>query len=519
VRSMSPETAPDSAARWVLVSSILASSMAFIDGTALSVVMPSVQADLRATGPDLVWVSNGFSLPLAALLLLGGVLGDSFGRKRLFLAGIVVFAAASVACGWAPDVSLLIAARVVQGVGGALMIPGSLAMLSLFFGPAQRGKAIGTWSAFSVLASALGPVLGGFLAHAGHWRWVFFINLPLAGIALAVLLLKTPPDEKPDSLRRVDWWGALALVIGLAALNHGLIRWPMDGLADRVVAGALLAGVALLGVFGVIQRRAPQPLLPLDVFKSRSLVAASLVSLLFYTAFHGMLFFLPLNLIQVQGYDPAEAGLTQLPLMVLLIGLSRWAGQLVDRRGPRLPLTVGPAVAGLGFLLFALPGITEGPGEFWFRFLPGLLLAGVGLGLTAAPLSTTVMGSVSSEKLGLASGINSTLSRLTAVLAVTVMGAVMLARFDSSLTARVADLQLPAEAMAQLGNESAKLAEAQPPFGLDEATSGSVRQAIRAAFVDGFRVIALLAAALSGLAALVAVLLLEKRHALGAGEP
>ncbi len=510
-----PEMIPHSTARWVLVSSILASSMAFIDGTALSVVMPSLQADLDATGADMLWVINGFSLPLAALLLLGGGLGDCFGRKRMFMLGIVIFATASAACGLAPSVIALITARVVQGIGGALMIPGSLAMLSTFFGPEQRGKAIGTWSAFSVLASAIGPVVGGLLARAGLWRWVFFINLPLAGIALAVLLAKVPAGQKADRLKRVDWWGALAVVTGLAALNHGLIQWSKFGLSHRGVVAALLVGVISLVWFVVIQRRSKQPLLPLDVFKSRTLTGASVLSLLFYMAFHGMLFFMPLNLIQVQGYDPAFAGVTQLPLMALLILLSQWAGRLVDRRGPRLPLTMGPAIAGLGFLSFAIPGITGGPKEFWFCFLPGLLLVGAGLGLTAAPLSTTVMDSMSSEKLGLASGINSSLSRLAGVLAITVMGAVMLASFDRSLEIRSKPLNLSTETTAQLQQESSKLAEAQVPPGLSPETSAAVKLTIREAFVDSFRIISIIAAALSGLAALAAARMLEGRKPAG----
>lgn len=508
--STPPEIVPRPVARWVLLGSILASSMAFIDGTALSVVLPSLQADLHATGADILWVINGFSLPLAALLLLGGGLGDCFRRKRMFLLGILVFAAASTVCGLSPDVTALIVARVAQGVGGALMIPGSLAMLSTYFAPEQRGKAIGTWSAFSVLASAIGPVLGGLLARAGLWRWVFFINLPLTAIVLTILLLKVPADRKADPGKRIDWWGALAVVVGLAALNHGLIEGSKHGLGQRGVQVALVAGVVSLLLFVVIQQRTTQPLLPLGIFRSRTLTGASLLSLLFYMAFHGMLFFMPLNLIQVQGYDPAFAGLTQLPLMALLILLSPWAGRLVDRRGPRLPLTLGPALAGFGFLLFALPGVTGGPREFWYRFLPGFLLVGAGLGLTAAPLSTTVMGSVPAEKLGLASGINSSLTRLAGVLAVTVMGAVMLTSFHHFLEIRVARLQLPATATALLRLESVKLAEAQVPAGLNAETAATVKQAIREAFVEAFRGIALLAAGLSWLAAGTAAWLLKK---------
>ena len=499
---------PGPIARWVLAASILASGMAFIDGTALSVVMPSLQADLGADGEGMLWVVNGFSLPLAALLLLGGALGDAFGRKRMFILGIVVFAAGSAGCGLAPGLSGLIAARVVQGLGGALMIPGSLAMLSTHFGPEERGKAIGLWSAFSVLASAGGPVLGGLLARAGVWRWVFFVNLPLAAIALAVLALRIPAERAAGHRSRVDWWGAVAVATGLAALNHGLIQGARRGLGNPGILAWLLLGAGLLVLFVLLQRRVTRPLLPLDVFRSRAMAASSLLSLLFYTGFHGMLFFLPLNLIQIQGYDPAVAGLTQLPLMALLVLVSPWAGRIVDRHGPRLPLTLGPALAGIGFLLFALAGVTAGPREFWFRFLPGLLLVGAGLGLTAAPLSTTVMDSVPPERLGLASGINSTLSRLAGVLAIAAMGSVMMASFDGFLGSRAAGLHLPAAAAARLAGDSARLAEARVPAGLGRETSAAVNRAIRESFVDAFGVVALVAAGLSWIGAAVAARML-----------
>ena len=485
--------------------------MAFIDGTALSVALPAMQAEMDATGADLLWVANAFSVPLAALLLLGGGLGDSFGRKRILVAGIMIFTAASLACGLAPGVHALIVARVAQGIGGALMIPGALAMISTFFDPAQRGRAIGTWSAFTVLATAVGPVLGGLLAGADLWRWVFFINLPLAAITLAVLLLKIPTDRTPTHRVRVDWWGALCVSVGLAGLTHGLIQWSQASLDDRAVPVTLLAGAFALIVFVVIQRNVRHPLLPLDIFKSRTLTVASLLSLLFYVALHGLLFFLPLNLIQVQHYDPALAGLTQLPLMVLVIVLSRFAGNLVDRHGPRLPLTIGLVLAGVGFWLLATPGVTAGARDFAEAFLPGLLLVGAGLGLSAAPLSTTVIGAVPAKHVGLASGINSTLSRFAAVLAIAILGPVAIVAFDHSLEAQIARLGLPAEAQTRLRQESVKLSEARPPANLSPEASIEVKKSIELAFVDAFRLIARLAAVLSWVGALLAACLLGGR--------
>jgi EmrB/QacA subfamily drug resistance transporter len=495
---------PHGIANWVLLSSVLASGMAFIDGTALSVALPVLQTDLKATGASLLWVTNGFSLPLAALLLFGGALGDAFGRRRIFITGIVIFVTASVACGLAPGIEVLIGARMVQGVGGALMIPGSLALISSHHPAEVRGKAIGTWSAFSVLATTLGPVLGGLLAGAGLWRAVFVINVPLAAIALLVLWFKIPAEPGHEGKRRVDWWGAGAVTAGLAGLNHGLIQWPKSGLGDPLVFLPLVGGVLALIGFVVLQLNVRHPLLPLDIFRSRPLCAACLLSFLFYMGFHGTLFFLPLNLVQVQGYAPMLAGLTQLPLMVLLILLSRWAGRLVDRRGPRLPLTVGPIVAGFGFLWFAVPGLTTGPGEFWTAYLPGFLLVGVGLGLTATPLSTAVMDAVPPGRLGLASGVNSSVTRLAGVFAIAVLGPVMLAAFGASLETRVAGLGLSADALAHLKLEAAKLAVAQPPPGLAAEVTLGVQQAIRGAFVEGFRLVVTVAAGLCGLGAAIA---------------
>lgn len=489
--------------RWILVSSILASGMAFIDATALSVALPALQAEYSATSADLLWINNGFSLPLAALLLLGGGLGDAFGRKRVFVFGIIIFAAASLACGCASGTQSLIAARVVQGLGAALMIPGSLALVSTFFATEKRGKAIGTWSAFSVIATAIGPVLGGLLARVGLWRWVFFINLPLAAFALTALAVKIPELNHPRENARLDYKGALFVALGLAGINYGLIALPAAGGANLFVLGSIGCGLLSLLLFVFVESRTENPLLPLSLFKSKMLIAASLLGLLVYTAFHAVLFFLPLNLIQVQAYDPALAGATQLPLMIFLLVLSRPAGSLVDRRGPRLPLTIGPAAAGLGFLLLSWPGITGGPQTFCVTFLPGLLVLGAGLGVTMAPLSATVMASVCSSRQGLASGINSTVSRLSAVLAIALVGPLAAIAFEQSLIHRVRPLGLAAHAMAQLVVESSRLADARVPSGLSAETARALSASIKLAFVDAFRVVAGVAAGLSWVGALV----------------
>jgi EmrB/QacA subfamily drug resistance transporter len=496
--------AHDRAGRWVLLSSILAVGMTFIDATALSVALPVVQSDLAATGADLMWIINAFTIPVAALLLLGGGLGDWLGRKQVLLAGIVIFAMGSIACASAPGISSLIAARIIQGIGAALMIPGSLALVASFFDASERGKAIGTWSAFSVVATGIGPVVGGLLAHAGLWRGVFLVNLPLAVIACIALLWKVPPLTHARAEGRLDFVGALLVALGLAGINVGLIALPERGLGNPMVATALGGGLLSLLAFIFHERKTRHPLLPPGLFRSRTLTAACLITLTVYTAFYGLLFFLPLNLIHVQGYDPALAGVAQLPLLLLLILLSRPAGGFVDRIGPRLPLIVGPLTVGLGFLLLSWPGITDGPGAFWTTYLPGLLVLGAGLGMTAAPLSITIMASVPGDRQALAAAINSTAARLAGVAAIALLGPVALITFQQSLDGRVTPLNLPAEVQSQLIAESPRLAQTRVPETLDSATTDAVRSGIQLAFIDMFRVVSLLAAGLSGLGAIMA---------------
>jgi EmrB/QacA subfamily drug resistance transporter len=500
---MTPSMA-SSNARWVLLCAILSSSMAFIDATALSVVMPALQREMSAAGTDLLWINNGYALPLASLLLLGGALGDYYGRKRILGIGILIFAAASLACGLAAQIPLLIAARVCQGAGAALIIPNSLAMLATYFEESGRGGAIGKWSAGSVIASALGPVLGGLLAGIGHWRWIFFINLPLAAVALTLMQLRVPRLMQAAPSGPPDYRGALWGTSGLVAINFGLIRCAHPTPGGLVVPAALIGGVIALCFFAWVELRGKNPLLPLRLFKSPALSAASIVTLLCYTALNGMLFFLPLNLIQVQGYDSLRAGLTQLPMMIMLIALSPWAGALVDRNGPRLPLTIGPFVAGAGFLLLAYPGMGHGPAEFWASYFPGLVLLGAGFGLTAAPLSATVIGAVPNDRVGAASGINSTLARLSAVLAMATLGPIFMGTFQHSLQDRMSRMEFPAEVAERATTDTYRLLEAPMPPDWDAAIVSQLSSEKKQAFIDAFRMLAFLSGGLAWVGALVA---------------
>lgn len=496
-------------ARWVLAASTLATSMSFIDVTALGVALPGLQAGMQASGEDLLWVTNAYALPLATLLLLGGKLGDYFGHRRVFILGILVFAIGSLASGLATSLGMLLAARVIQGIGGAIMIPGSLAMLLTHFEASQRGRAIGTWSAFTVLATAVGPILGGLLAREGLWRGVFFLNLPLAVVAISILLAKVPAKRESLERLRIDYAGAFWLVLGMCGLNYGLIAAPRQGFDNPEVITSLVVGTAAFVQLALRHRNTHGHSSHGDFFASRTLIVASLITLFFYTALNGLLFFLPLNLIQVQGYDPVFAGLAQLPLMVLVVLLSRWAGGLMDRRGPRIPLTVGPALAGLGFMLLLLPTLTQGPGDFWTSFAPGLVLVGMGLGMAAAPLSAAVMASMPADQIGFAAGINSMLAKLAAVLGVAILGPVAIFAFGQALQAQLEPLQLPAQVTAQLRLESLRLAQTAVPSGLSMEMAASVRDAIKLAFVHSFQTIVGLCAVLSWMSSVLAALLLK----------
>jgi EmrB/QacA subfamily drug resistance transporter len=479
--------------------------MAFIDGTVVNVALPALQKDLGATVGGVQWVIESYSLLLAALLLVGGSMGDRYGRRRIFVIGVVIFAVASAGCGFASGIETLIAARAVQGIGAALLVPGSLAIISSSFSEEDRGRAIGTWSGFSAITAAIGPVLGGWLVETVSWRAVFFINIPVA-ILVIIISLRHVPESSNTGKGRLDSLGAILATLGLGALVYGLIEWSSHGFAHPAVLAALVSAIVLLALFIFVEARGENPMLPLALFRSRNFTGANLLTFLLYGALGGTLFFLPLNLIQVQRYSPTAAGAALLPLILIIFLLSRWSGALVQKYGGRIPLVIGPLIAAAGFALFVPAGIG---GSYWTTFFPAVAILGVGMAVSVAPLTTIVMSSVARERAGVASGINNAVSRAAGLLAIAVLGIVIFFVFDRALTRRLARPDIPASLRQTIDAQRNRLAGIELAESVPPPERALVRNAVDLSFVDGFRVVMLTGAALAFGSAIIALLLIR----------
>jgi len=405
--------------RWVILATVLGSSLAMLDATVVNVALPRIGTDLGADLADLQWTLGAYALTLASFILLGGALGDRFGRRRVFVVGTAWFAAASALCGLAPNVETLVAARALQGVGGALLTPGSLAILSASFAPGDRARAIGAWSGFGGIAAAIGPFAGGWLVETWSWRWIFLVNLPLAVVVVAVALRHVPESRDPQAGRRIDVPGAVLGALGLAGLTYASIAAGKEG-ASPVVVATGAAGVACLIAFVVVERRRADPLVPPGLFASRRFTVANLYTFVVYAALSAVFFLLVLDLQVVAGYSPLASGLSLLPVTAVMLVLSARSGALAQRIGPRLQMTAGPLIAAGGLLLT----LRIGPGaSYWTVVVPAMALFGLGLAALVAPLTATVLAAAPGEHAGVASAVNNAVARAAGLLAVATLPA------------------------------------------------------------------------------------------------
>ncbi len=483
--------------KWVLIVAILGSSMAFIDGTIVNLALPALQASLRASISQIQWVIEAYALTLGALLLVGGALGDLFGRRKIFLIGIIIFAISSAWCGLASTIFWLIAARTFQGIGAALLVPGSLALISSSFPEERRGQAIGTWAGFTAITTAGGPVIGGWLIEHASWRWIFFLNLPLAMIVLIFSILYISESKNEHQPPVLDWSGTILAIAGLGSIIFALIEWGYGG---RTVIMSLIAGIILLIGFIFVEAKITFPMVPLSMFRSRNFSGANVITFFLYFALYGVLFFLPLDLIQIQGYTPTKAGMALLPLILLMFLLSRWAGTLVKRFGPKRPLIVGPAIAALGFALFLRTNMGE---SYWISFFPATAILGLGIAISVAPLTTVVMNSAPTDHAGAASGVNNAVSRIAGLLAVATLGLIMTMIFNHQLVKNLKKSETPVNIQQEVLKQRSLLAGIKTN---DKAT----QKIIQNAFLNGYEVIILLACLLALVSSLSAALIIKQ---------
>jgi len=474
--------------------------MAFIDGTVVNVAIPTLQATFQASVVDVQWVVESYGIFLSSLILAGGALGDLFGRRRMFLIGVGIFAAASIACGFASSIHELISARCVQGIGAALLVPGSLAIISACFDEEARGKAIGTWSGFTAITTALGPLLGGWLIQYASWRWAFLLNVPL-GVVVVGISVRHVPESRGSQVKQFDWLGALLATLALAGIVTGFLESARLGWTNPLVLANSLGGLLSLAIFLAVEARSLSPMMPLALFRSPSFLGANIFTLFLYATVGIFFFLFPMDLIQVQGYSATAAGSALLPVILLMFLLSRWSGGLVKRYGSRIPLILGPVIVAAGFVLFA--AVLVG-GSYWKTYFPASLVFGLGMALTVAPLTTVVMSSVEQQHAGTASGINNAVARVAGVLAIAVFGTVMVKNFDSHLEQNLTNLMLPPNIVQDIRSREVELAGLQLPEGLDANANKAIRGAISASFTSGFRVVLLCCAGLSIASALVA---------------
>ncbi|MEO8423642.1 MAG: MFS transporter [Actinomycetota bacterium] len=479
--------------RWVLLATILASSMSFLDSTVVNVALPTLQRDFRAELSSVAWVVDAYVLTLTAFILLGGSFGDIFGRRRALRLGLIVFSTGSVLCGLAPTLLLLDLARAVQGLGGALLVPSSLAILTASFDPSERGRAVGLWASLSGIGAAIGPLAGGLLVDAISWRGIFFLNVPIAVFVFVVALPKVPESRNVDAVPHIDLPGAGIAALFLAGLTFALIEGSQLGWASPAVLSGFVVGGLGFVAFLLTERRSRHPMLALSLFANRTFSAVNVATLAIYAALGGAALYLVLDVQQGRGFSAVVGGASLLPVTLMLLIGSPMAGRLADRVGPRVPMTIGPALAGTGLLLAAATAHTS---SYWTSVFPSVLIFAVGLALTVAPLTTAVLSALGPSHAGIASGVNSAVSRFGGLVAVAILPALSLAGFTHGLEQRLAFSPVDRAVRIEILADRAEQGALSPPAHLSAGDREFVREAVRASFADGFRWVMLVCALL-----------------------
>jgi EmrB/QacA subfamily drug resistance transporter len=503
---------PACAARrpWVLAAAVLGSTLAYIDESVVNVALPKIESELHTTLAAMQWVVNAYTVCMSALLLIGGATADQFGRRRVFLIGVAVFAVASLASGLAPDARTLIGARTLQGVGAALLVPCSLALIAAAYDEKERGAAIGIWSGASAIAAGVAPLLGGALVDHASWRSIFLINPLLAVPTLWITLRHVPESRDPQAGTALDWPGALLVAAGLSALVYGLIDAATRGWSDARVVTGLIAGTVALGTFLLAEHRSRAPMMPLELFRVRTFSGINLLTLLLYGALGGAFFFLPFLLIQARGHSATAAGAVYLPFTLVLGLLSRWSGGLMDRFGARRPLIIGPAVTAAGF---AMLSVTDAP---YPVVLVSMTVLGLGMAITVAPLTTTVLNAVPAHRTGVASGINNAVASVGSLLLIALLGTIALGVFDRSLDRHLAETPTSAAVAQTVSSARGGFVIPAMPAGLSCAERERAREVIAASLADTVRLVLWIAAALALASALVTAVTIAPAPALRA---
>ncbi|MEM7802840.1 MAG: MFS transporter [Chloroflexota bacterium] len=503
---MSTSYSSTRAGYWVLATTIAGASMSFIDGSVVNIALPAIQQNLDASVTDIQWIVGINALMIGALVLVGGALGDRFGRRRIYAIGVALFGGGSVACGLVNSADQMIWFRGLQGIGGALLVPGSLAIVSSYFADENRGWAIGTWSGFTALTTALGPVIAGWFIENLSWRWVFFINLPLMIITLILLFRFVPESYDEEAPDQLDWIGAGLATAGLGGIVFAFIEASSRGWGDwLVISAAVIGGLGVIA-FVIAEGRVAHPMMPLTLFQSPTFSGANLFTLLLYGALGSTFFFLPLNLIQLQGYSAVAAGAAFLPAILLIFSFSGQSGRLADRFGTRPLMVMGGLLVSAGFALFALQGVG---GSYWTTFFWPIIVLGFGLALMVPPLTTAVMSAVDARYSGIASAINNAMARVAGLLAIAILGYVLLTIFNDNLDIMLAGTELPDGVLQILDEERARMAAAEMPESIGDDLKRTLDNFIKTAFLIGYRRVMWINAALAALASLVAWLSVE----------